>query len=791
MHSAPISVKLLVAATASALWLAVAVWAIIAAARQRARADVAEAWGKRLHALINTTPHGWLLIDAQDHVYSTVAIHQWLGSAAPVTTLGMLVDLVQDHQEQLALKRHIAQLRASGTQFSCKLHIEDRTFVIQGKPIAVAMAASNDQIILWLLDVSDSQGVDRLLGAGQTALRESLDAVTTLIEAAPLPIWRRDEEFRLTHVNSAYVTAVEAVSAEAVIAEATELVRLSATQPSTERPTSGSRLHSHEETAIINGKLRTLLIHDVAFANAYAGFAIDTTEQHHMKSELDRYMNAHRETLDMLSTPVAIFGPDKHLVFHNAAFSRLFNLDPAWFAERPLHSDVLDHLRDTRRLPEKVDYRGWKQAELEHYTSLLTPKEDMWHLPDNTTLRVVTQPHPLGGIQVLFEDVTARLVLERSYNTLINVQQVTLNNLHEGVALFQSDGHVRLFNKALAVLLRVDEDVLLAEPHVNELLDKTQDVFNDDEGKNKLRQQIQTMVQRRENISGELHSNDQRIITYAGVPLPDGAALLTFVDVTDSRNKERLLQENNAALQVADRIKSQFVQNMSYELRTPLTSIIGFSEMLEQGYLGKLSDKQTKYIKNILISSQKLDGLVGDLLDLALITADDDIQGNTLDRRSVDVAYQIKQAVSKVADRAQKMKSDITIYCDDSVGSISGDNQRITQMVEKLLDNALSFTAPEGRISVSAHGTAHDVRITVADTGVGISAEDQKTVFERFTRGSNSHTVAGAGLGLSLVKHFVELHGGTILLTSQEAIGTEVEITLPRNVDSTHARTYN
>ncbi len=779
MHVAPISLKLLVATLLSAGWLAAAVLAIIFAARQRARAQVTEAWGTRLHALVNTTPYGWLVIDAQGHVYTTEPTHQWLGKDMRVSTLESVLELVTDSNERAGLANDIAVLRVSGAAFRHTVHFEDRTVSVQGRRLDIDITGNHDQIILWLTDVSDSHGVAETLVTDQTALRNILDDVTALIEVAPFPIWRRDKDFRLTHVNSAYVQAVEATSADAVIASSTELIRGLGV-----RPADGVKVHSHEETAIIDGNLRTLLIHDVLIDTAYAGFAVDVTEQRHLKSELERYTQAQHETLDMLSTPVAIFGPDKHLVFHNGAFSRLFHLDPAWFAERPLHSDVLDRLRDTRRLPEKVDYRGWKQAELDHYTNLLNPKEDMWHLPDETTLRVVTQPHPLGGIQLLFEDVTARLVLERSYNTLINVQQVTLNNLHEGVALFQSDGRVRLFNRALASLLVLDEDMLNTEPHVNELLDKAQGIFLIEDDKKMLRQNIQAMVQQREQISGELQTTDQRMISYAGVPLPDGAGLLTFVDITDSRNKERMLQENNAALQAADRIKSQFVQNMSYELRTPLTSIMGFSEMLEQGYLGSLTDKQSKYIRDIVLSSQKLDGLIGDLLDLALITADDDAKSAVLDRGSVDVADQIKHAVNRVAARAQKLHTGITIHCDDSVGSIDGDTRRVSQMIEKLLDNALSYTPPEGRIAISAHGTAHDVRIVIADTGVGIAAGDQKTVFDRFARGSNSHAIAGAGLGLSLVKHFVELHGGAVTLQSKETIGTEVEITLPRHFDA-------
>ena len=612
MPMTPIPFKLMLAALVSAIWLAVAVWAIIRAARDHDRAEALEAWGTRLYGLISSSPHGWLVVGHDDQLYGTEAALQWLGLDGTATSLDGFIKFFPETVEQSALHSDIAALRVSGNAFTRCVRLDYRHIQIQGKRKALGADTDQDVIILWLADVPHINVPVDATAFDSEAITAEIEGLRALIAAAPFPIWQSDENAKPIHVNAAYIKAVEAPTAEHVIKESVQLI--SPTVSSND----ASVARVYEDNAVIAGAVRTLQIHTVPHGNGNASYAIDVTERNQLQGELERYMLAQRETLDMLSTPVAIFGPDKHLTFHNGAFSRLFNLDPLWLADHPLHGTVLDRLRDTRRLPEKVDYRGWKQAELDHYTGLLQPKEDMWHLPDETTLRVVTQPHPLGGIQLLFEDVTARLVLERSYNTLITVQQATLNNLQEGVALFQSDGHVRLFNRSLATLLNVDEAMLATRPHVDVLLDSTQRVFLNTASKSALQNQIRAMVQGRQQITGEIETPDKMIITYAGVPLPDGAALLTFVDATDSRNKERMLQENNAALQTADKLKSEFVQTMSYELRTPLTSIMGFAQMLEQGYLGQLTDKQVKYVSDILVSSQKLDGMIGDLLTLAM-----------------------------------------------------------------------------------------------------------------------------------------------------------------------------
>ena len=190
-------------------------------------------------------------------------------------------------------------------------------------------------------------------------------------------------------------------------------------------------------------------------------FAIDMTEAEETRDTLRRHVTAHDETLNHLADAVAIFGPSKRLAFHNTAFQTLFNIDPAWLDERPTHAELLDRLRQKRQLPEVIDYAGWKANELEFYGAAEAAPDDSWSLPDGRTLRVVRQPHPLGGILLLFSDITDELQLRSRFNAQIQVQTATLDKLNDAVAVFGSDGRLRLHNEAFEAFWSLTNDQLV------------------------------------------------------------------------------------------------------------------------------------------------------------------------------------------------------------------------------------------------------------------------------------------------------------------------------------------
>jgi signal transduction histidine kinase len=765
-----------VAALIAALWLIAAGGAILWGVQAGRRTRSLQAWAGRVQAMLGSNPQAALILSATGTLQVADSLRQWVNIGRKITRLD---DLAPTGSSGIAepdysrLCADIEALRSTATAFDRVARtVGGRTLLAQGRVLDGADLRSGT-IIVWFSDVREPLAIGSQQAVEQVSLLQDLDAATAMLEAAPFPIWRRDSALRLKHVNSAYVRAVDGRNASDVIARNLELVP--PMQAEVVRDT--ARQLSSDTRTVIDGVQRTLSVHDIPLGDTgIGGFAIDITSRIDAERELQRHMQAHRDTLDMLSAPVAIFGADQKLTFHNVAFERLFNLPAEWLAEKPGHGDLLDRLRDTRKVPEKSDFMVWKRSILRSYTSLLQPQEDMWQLPDDTTLRVVTQPHPRGGLQLLIEDVTPRLVLERSYNTLIQVQQATLNNLHEGAAVIRADGAIRLTNAAFGKLWHHDPDWLADEPRIDQWLEKTSSLFVSSAAQEKLADAIRNIIVERRTITGHLERSDGLTLTYTGIPLPDGSALLTFLDVTDSARIERALRDRNDALVAADRLKTEFMENMSYELRTPLTTIIGFSEMLDKGYFGILTPKQLEYLKGILESSQQLDGLIADLLDLAG-TGSGTV---SLSRAKMNVHDFLTAVCADQEAAAAQRKIHFRADIDASVGEAELDSRRLAQILTKLLENSFAFTPKGQAVTVRATGDATQIIIDVSDAGVGIASADLPHVFERFRRGANASNSKGVGLGLALVKHFVELHGGTVQIASDAGVGTTVQVNLPR-----------
>jgi signal transduction histidine kinase len=271
---------------------------------------------------------------------------------------------------------------------------------------------------------------------------------------------------------------------------------------------------------------------------------------------------------------------------------------------------------------------------------------------------------------------------------------------------------------------------------------------------------------------------DGRHFQFAAVPLPDGNALFTMVDVTDSTRIEAALRERAAALEEADRVKTDFVANMSYELRTPLTSIGGFAELLAGGYAGDLSPKARDYVSAIVESVERLSKLINDVLDLTT----GDTRGVALEKERVDIAGLCRAAVETAKERATEKAQKLEVGISQTAGYVFGDARRLRESVEHVLHNAIAYTDRKGRISLNADGDKKNAVIRIQDNGSGIDSEDLPRVFNRFDRvvEAGMRGEAALGLGLPLTQQFIEAHGGTVELESEKGKGTTVTLTIPR-----------
>jgi signal transduction histidine kinase len=664
------------------------------------------------------------------------------------------------------MERAVETLRGEGRGFVVTLTTR------MGRPIEAEGCAVAGRAVLRLRDIS---GIERELielSARHDKLTGDVETMKALLDSLPAPVWARDTDGRLIFVNSAYARAVDAEDAVDAVARELELLDRG-TRENLARARAESKPFAGRLPAIAAGERRIFDVVDAPTATGSAGMAIDRTEIAAMRAELTRMVEAHRRVLDQLATGVAIFNADRKLIFYNTAFRSLFELDAGLLDQTPTDSAVLDTLRANRKLPEEQDFRLWKQQLYEAYTAV-EPQEHMWHLPDGRTLRVVTAPNPEGGITYLYDDVTERLDMHRRYDALIKVQSETLDHLTEAVAVFGSDGRVRLHNPAFQRMWKLTPDALDQHPHAEAVTAWAQAMHDDNTVWRNLRAAV-TAIDDREPIVARIERRDGMVIDLTTMPLPDGATLVTFQDMSDTVNVERALREKNEALEAADEIKLEFVHHVSYELRSPLTNIIGFANLLGDPAFGPLTDKQREYLGYITTSTNALLALINNILDLATI----DAGAMALALSDVDIRASMEEAAEGVQDRLIKDNLRLDIRAAPSIGSFTADERRLRQILFNLLSNAVGFSPPGETVSFTAERRPDAVAFTVVDHGPGIPPEQQNKVFDLFETDSMGSQHRGTGLGLSLVRSFVELHGGTVTIDSTLGQGTTVTCVFP------------
>lgn len=664
-------------------------------------------------------------------------------------------------------------LRSSGQRFVQTAE----TFT--GQLIEIHGRTSGARILLQMR-ILEGEEHDRAQLEHETArLSRELGRLTTLLDQVPMPVWSRDEKGQLCWINEAYRKAVDGASIDNVVNEQLELLDHRGREAVTQAHEAGadkaqSNIAVERLPVIAAGKRRIFDVIDIAAQKGSMGIASDVSQMDAAEKALTRMQSFHANTMDQLTTPVAIFDSNQQLQFYNAAYSSLFKLDPGFLDQNPTDSAVLDKLRANRKLPEQADFHGWKAEFLSGYRSVDT-QEHWWHLPDGQSLRVVAAANPDGGVTYIFENVTERLDLEKRYNALIRVQTETLDHLSDGVVVFGSDGRVRVSNPAFARLWSISENMLQDQPHVAAVLEWCRRNYGDEAVWAGLMQSVTGLADKRESVSGRMECKDERVLDYAAIPLPDGATMVTFVDVTDNVKVERGLVDENEALMAADQLKNTFIQHVSYELRSPLTNIIGFTELLTSEAFGSLNDKQRDYTDHIMTSSSSLLAIVNDILDLATI----DAGIMALEVGEVDPVDSIRAAAEGLQDRLAEKDLRLNISIAEDLGHFMGDSKRVRQVLFNLISNAITFSDERSEIAVLADRTATDITFTVRDQGCGMPDEFVASAFSRFEARNQGPTRKGAGLGLSIVKSFVELHGGVVTIHSSEGEGTTVICQFP------------
>ncbi|CAM3237366.1 histidine kinase [Sphingomonas antarctica] len=692
-------------AAALGLWLAVAACALAAGLILRRRARGALAGVARQDSLADLSPALALIVHGDNRIEGSTRLAMLLGFDRIPATLAALEaqDAGLSSGDAAALAADVSGARQGGKSFMRPVVPvgSQRTLFMIGQPAPRTVAARG--VLVWVIDATRNQGEMAQLRHDADRAGQAFRTLSRLIEAAPVPMWHRGPDLRLTLVNRAYVDAVDAVDAEDAVKRGVELVEGSAgigPIAAAAAARDAGEVRQRIVPAIIGGARRAMRIVDVPLGQAgVAGYAIDTDDLERARADFRRFVDTQRDTLDRLSAGVAQFDADHTLSFSNLPFQRMFALRPEWLADRPEFDRVLDRLREAGRIPEARDFPAWKREKRDWFTNLAGAAEESWLLPDGKHLRVVAQPLPDAGLLVIFEDRTEQVQLLSARDTLIRVREATFDNLFEAVGTFAADGRLNLWNSRFRDVWQLDDDFLASFPRIDALAEAAAPLIASEGGATTIREAVRAATMERHARTGRISLTDGRHFEYSGVPLPDGNALLIMLDVTDRHRVETVLRERADSLEASDKERTAFVANMSYELRQPLTSIAGFGEMLEGGYAGNLGARAQEYVAAILEAVRRLSVQVDQVLAVA----------------EQDAGLGQEVAVIEIGPLLRKLADKHGLKCTmpDSIGGVAASAEAVMQSVEKVI---ASIGGGAAQLAVT---TGNGVRVAIAGAPAG------------------------------------------------------------------------
>lgn len=776
-------------------------------------------------AILKTLPNAWCCWNDGDHYIKQSPAFRKLFHLDSEHSL-RVIDFISllGESSQSPFQRALRHLLNFGGSFTLELELFDGKKHIQIDGYSIDLDPINQtMIVLSIQDITHQFISHDQLERQIETLKKDLSITQNILDTIPTLTWYRTPSGKIHTCNQAYANALD-TTVHRVIAENKELIDRFGEVSTFEL----SRMASSKQTKIsvrshmvINGQRCFLEISEIPIGSngETIGYAVDISTLESLEKELKLTIQSQKEILNLVSSPIGIYGSDTRMTFFNSAYVTMFQQDANWLATQPTLSEIMDHLRQIRKLPEYTDFREHKTSRVKLFKNLLEPIHEIMHQPDGTICRVVIAPTPVGGLVYIFDNLTDKLSLERRYNTLTAVQKETLDHLYEGIIVFGTDYRLRLSNPAITNIwglknLNFVED----EIHINDLLKEITPQFKSVKASKTWRSKMLDILSKRHPERQRIRLKKDKVIECAYVPLPDGSHMLSFIDISDTWRFEKTLQERNMALEHQDRLKSDFIAHVSYELQSPLNTIAGFSDLLMNQYFGELNEKQLDYSRGISDAASRLTNLMNDLVDLA------GIQAGTfnLNYQNIPIDQLLSSLVVLVQNRANDHGLELIIDNPLTNNIITIDSKRVRHALFNLLSNAIKFTPTGGQIIIRTHlnKDRHYVDFIIEDTGIGIKENNLHRIERFFKQGlysdlitshhdnikderslkmiqidQNDEDVHGyvydhetdhdhdedhtIGLGLTLVHRLIELHGGCMHIESQVNKGTLIQCTLP------------
>ena len=785
MDISPLSLVLI--ALVLAAWAVGASLVVLRANRSVKRAKAARTSLKRMQTLLDVAPALPLLVRVDGRIEAPDKLARLLGLAAMPQYLSELAapagnpkagGLATGQLEQLWAKIQITQKSAAPFRMAINLPNSQRSLALYGT-LADPQVSPGGAALVWVFDFTESHAEMARLRDAATRATGDFAALVGLIEAAPMPMWFRGADLTLQLVNQAYVDAVGATGAVEVVQGQIELLEPEEGQSPADIARATLQNQDKSErvvAATIHGARRSLRVSDLPLGQeGVAGYAIDIEEQQQVARAFRAFRDAQRALLDQLSVGVALFDGEERLTFANRPFRRLFSLtDEAIDANTPFQR-FLAEARERGQTPEVRDFPEWRR-ERTAWFGMQDSIEEAWPLAGGTHLRVVAQPMPDGGLVLITEDRTESLALSAVRDTLLRTRTATLDSLFEALAIFAPDGSVQLWNRSFAGTWGLTTDLLDRHPSADELLSAISRNLVRPEEASLIGAAVRAATLDRREKGGQVELADGRTLRFAGIPLPDGNGLLTVLDITASQKAEQALRERAEALEEADAVKARFLANMSYEFRTPLTTIGGYAELLKSG---AASDPEAagEYVDAILSAVERLTEQVENVLDLSQSEAG----LLPISKERLDVLDLLTALVRE--REAAIIAAGLSLDLKGRRGRvITADPRQLGRALGNLIDNAVAGTPDGGRIVIeirkAVDGAEWTVEISIADNGRGMTTQELARL-QGGLKPSEGGPERRNGLGIPLARQLIAGHDGTLEIVSRKGAGTTATIRLP------------
>ena len=774
---------LVIIALVLAAWTVAAAVMMLRANAQTSRAKALKGSLRRMQHLIDLSPAIPLLVRTDGRIEAPDRLARWFGLEKIPAYLSELAaengqGLSKEQADELWEKARATQKSAAPFSMTVTPPGSKRSLSLEGS-LADPAVSPGGAAIVWVFDFTSSESELAKLRSEAAHAKSDFAALSGLIASAPTPMWIRDPEMKLRLANDAYVEAVGAASMEAVIEGQIELLEARDGRPPAELARDAfntKRQLDRIDGVTIDGERRSMRVTDLPLGeDGVAGYAIDVEEQQQVARDFRAFRDAQRAMLDQLSIGVAQFAPDETLNFANRPFRRLFGLFSSDSLEGKLAFDrLLSDARERGQTPEVRDFPEWREEHRAWFDARET-LEEYWPLPGGTHLRIVAQPLPDGGLVMIAEDRTEQLELSATRDTLLRTRTATLDSLFEALAIFAPDGSVQIWNRTFADTWGISSDLLDTHPSAEGLFEAIGANLANPKEVESLGAVVRAATLDRREKQGQVMLADGRTLRFGGVPLPDGNGLLTVLDITDSQKAEQALRERAIALEEADAVKARFLANMSYEFRTPLTTIGGFAELLSSGVAGDLSEQAGEYVDAILTSVARLTEQVENVLDLSQTEAG----LMPITKESLDLLTFLAELVRE--RETAIVKAGLGLDLKGRRGrTVDADPRQLGRAIGNLIDNAIEGTPEGGQITIELPKPARDDdwrgRVIIRDDGNGMTPEQLQRAMGALPEGEEPGE--GTGLGIRLAHQLVAAHGGTLELDSQEGVGTIAVITL-------------